>query len=74
MADAIITIKEKNYVLSELSKDIQDLVSIYKRWEIELSDRKIEVFKIEAALKSVGKEIEVRIEAQDLRVACSGST
>lgn len=60
--DAIITIGDKKYPLSSLPKEIQDLISVYRRWEMELSDQKVEVFKLEAALKSVGKEINLRIE------------
>lgn len=63
MTDAVITIKGSTYPLESLPKEIQDLVSVYKRWEVELSNTKVEVFKLEAALKRVGQEIEIRVES-----------
>lgn len=67
--ETVISIKDKQYVMSKLPKEVQDLISVYKLWESELTSQKVEVFKTEAALKSVSKEIEIRMEAHELRVA-----
>lgn len=58
--DAMVSIGGKSYPFSQLPKDLQDLITVYTRWEKELADAKVEVFKLEAALKGISKEIELR--------------
>jgi hypothetical protein len=57
----IVTMKGKQYILATLPKEIQDLISVYVRFEGELSNAKVEVFKLEAAMKQVGREIDLRM-------------
>lgn len=60
--EAVVTIGGKAYQFSILPKEVQDLIAVYSKWERELADAKVEVFKLEAAMKGVSKEIELRME------------
>lgn len=54
----------KEYLISELSPELQKLISFYSQWEAELGDAKVEVFKLEAALRGVTTEIEFRLKKE----------
>jgi hypothetical protein len=56
--------KDVEYIVDKLPLAIQEMVGVYKRFEMELSDARIEVFKLEGAMKSTTQEIDARMEAQ----------
>ena len=56
-----ITSGDKNYSISALPEDLQRLIKLYQLWEEELEQAKIQVFKIEAAIRGLGMELEGRI-------------
>lgn len=58
----VLSLNGKNYPIDELPADIQNLLDIYGIWENELKMAKVEVFKLEAAIKGVSFEIEHRIQ------------
>lgn len=57
----VLSIKGQDYPVAELPQDIQKLIKIYEKWQLELSDKKLEVFKQEAAIRGIEMEIELRI-------------
>jgi hypothetical protein len=62
-----ITVGGKNYLLSTLPHDLNDLIAVYQVWENELTVQRREVFKLEGAIRSITKELETRfnmLEAQ----------
>lgn len=63
-----LTVNEKVFAIDSLPQEIKDLIGIYKNWEeekISAQDKvkyaQIEVFKLDAALKALGAEIETRV-------------
>lgn len=52
-----LNIEGQTYAFKTLTNDVKQLVSIYKRWNLELSDLKIEQAKLEAALRNVSGEM-----------------
>lgn len=52
-----------NFPISSLPEDIKDLISIYQNWEVELKNQRVEVFKLEAAIRGVSTEIQSRVRA-----------
>lgn len=57
----VLTVNGKDYPLDSLPADIKNLIDVYGRWQGELKEAKIEVFKLEAAVRGVESEIELRI-------------
>lgn len=53
--------KGEKLPLSSLPKDVQDLFEIHMKWEAELATARVEVFKLEAAIRGLGSEIEHRL-------------
>lgn len=62
-APAMLTINGKEYVIQNLPAEVQEMIRIYQTWEQELVKQRLEVFKLEAAMKGVGFEIEHRLAA-----------
>lgn len=56
-----LAINGKEYPIDQLPGDIQNLLNIYSKWETELKAAKVEVFKLEAAIKGITVEIETRV-------------
>ncbi len=56
-----ITFRGKNIPIAALPKDITDLLDVHNKWEVELSEARVEVFKLEAAIRGIGSEIEHRL-------------
>ena len=56
-----ITYKGATIPLSALPKDITDLLDLHTKWEGELSAARVEVFKLEAAIRGLGSEIDHRL-------------
>lgn len=56
-----LSIRGKDYTVSDLGPDIQNLLDLFGKWEAELKQSKVEVFKLEAALKGLSAEIEHRV-------------
>lgn len=57
----VLSIKGKDFPVPQLPQDIQNLIKIYEKWQLELADKKLEVFKQEAAIRGIEVEIETRI-------------
>jgi hypothetical protein len=57
----VLTLNGKEYPLDSLPADIKNLIEVYGRWQGELKEQRIEVFKLEAAIRGVESEIELRI-------------
>jgi hypothetical protein len=60
-----LTINGKEHPVTSLPQDVQNLLSIYAKWENELKASKVEVFKLEAAIKGLSIEIETRMQQID---------
>ena len=60
MSDTI-TINKKSYQIDELPGDIQELIRLYQEWDNDLTTSRKAVFKNEAALRTLGNEIEIRV-------------
>lgn len=60
--DQTLSINGKDHSISSLPSDIQNLLVIFSKWETELKTAKIEVFKLEAAIKGLSAEIELRVK------------
>ena len=56
-----ITFRGKTIPISALPKEITDLLDVHGKWEEELSHAKIEVFKLEAAIRGISIEIDHRL-------------
>lgn len=61
-----ITFNDKTYILEALPQDVQEFIAIHKLWHDELNQQRREVFKLEAALRGLLTEIDVRIKAFEL--------
>ena len=61
-----LTINGKEYSILMLPADVQHLLSIYAKWENELKTAKVEVFKLEAAIKGLSMEIDTRVRQSEL--------
>lgn len=58
-----VTIQGKDYVEEDLPLEIRQLISINKTWNKDLVDAKLEVSKVEAALRELAREIVDKITA-----------
>jgi len=56
-----LSLNGKNYPVDSLPSDVKNLLGIYSKWGSELKNAKVEVFKLEAAIKGISAEIELRI-------------
>lgn len=63
MKSTSITIGEKTIEVESLPPEIKQFLAIYSAWEDELSAAKVEVFKLEAAIKGLSQEIEIRLKS-----------
>ena len=52
-----------NFPIKDLPADLQELISIFQQWEVQLKTQKVESFKTEAAIRAVSSEIQTRIKA-----------
>ena len=59
----LLTIENVDYYVDELPAEIQGLIKIYDAWHEDLAKARVEVFKIEAAIKGLSLEIEARVNA-----------
>jgi len=53
----VITIEDKEYTIDELTDEQRSLVGIYRSWSSELNELRLEVAKVEAALRDLTREI-----------------
>ena len=58
-----ITAGGNTYSIAGLPEDVQKLIQIYQNWEVELQAARTEVFKLEAAIRGLGIELEGRFKA-----------
>ena len=58
----MITSNGESYFIDTLPADLQRLVHLYQRWENELHEQQIEVFKTEAAIRGLSAELESRFK------------
>jgi hypothetical protein len=70
---ATLTLGEKEYDTERLPDEIQHLITVYSKWQEELAAQRVEMFKLEAALKSVSLEIEYRIKQIEPIVTAANS-
>lgn len=55
--DQLVKINGTDHRFGDLPKEIQEMVAILSRWNMELMEKRIETVKIEHALKSMTNEI-----------------
>ena len=60
-----ITFNGKNYLIESLPSDVQDLINLHTAWDRELLQARHEVFKLEAALRGLLPEMDIRLKAVD---------
>ena len=65
----MITVNGKSYPIDNLPGDIKELIGLYQQWEGELLNAKREAFKIEAALKGITVEMELRLQKYEESLA-----
>lgn len=67
MSEATITIAGKTYNEADLSDKTKQLVSIYRKWNQDLMEARLDMSKTEAALRELSREIvesvQVAVEA-----------
>ena len=61
----VLSLGGKDYPIASLPADVQNLLAIYGKWDNELKNAKVEVFKLEAALKGISLEIEIRLKQHE---------
>ena len=59
--EPVVTLHGKDYALNVLPQDVRSLIEVHGIWQEETKKAKIEVFKLEAAIRGVEAEIETRI-------------
>lgn len=59
--DPVVTLHGKDYPMSTLPQDVRNLIEVHGLWQEETKKAKIEVFKLEAAIRGIEAEIEIRI-------------
>ena len=62
LESATITVNEIEYIVNELPSEIVRLIELHERWEAELKRLQEDVFKQQAAIRSIAAEIKIRIE------------
>ena len=58
-----ITFNNKVYVIDQLPANLQEFIAIYQSWNNDLVVQRREVFKLEAALRSLINELELQFKA-----------
>jgi hypothetical protein len=58
-----IQVGDKHLLVKMLPQEVQDLINIHELWVEQLETAKLEVFKLEAALRGLMTEIEVRVSS-----------
>jgi len=64
-----VTFNDKAYDLESLPQDVKDLISVHQMWNTELVEQRRNVFKTEAAMRSVLNELETRFKQVDADAA-----
>jgi hypothetical protein len=64
-----VTFNNKVYLLAALDTQMQDMIKIHQLWQQEHETARREVFKLEAALKGLMSELELRFKAVDSAAA-----
>ena len=64
---ATLTLGGKDYDTEALPGELQNLINIFSTWEGELRQARVEVYKLEAAVKSIALEIEMRIKQLEVK-------
>lgn len=67
--EQMLEIDGKFYPISELPKEVTDMLGLFTRWTNEKTEAIIELQKIDAALKSLGTEITARVAVYDAQKA-----
>lgn len=52
-----ITIGSQQFDLDKLSDNAKHLIGIHRKWVLELEEKRLEVAKVEAALRDLAKEL-----------------
>ena len=62
-----ITIDEKEYNFDELTEEQKGLVNIYRTWSTDLNDLRLEIAKLESALRDLTRDItsSVSVKVED---------
>jgi len=68
-----ITFNNKVYQIGALPADVQELIGIHQSWTNELGGQRREVFKLEAALRGLLSELELRFNAVDAATASTNT-
>ena len=66
-----ITVNGNTYSMTNLPPEIKELIAIYQAWDVELIAQRREVFKLEAALRALSGEIELRFKNLEERNAAA---
>jgi len=64
-----VTFNDKAYDLESLPQDIKDLIAVHQTWNTEIVEQRRNVFKTEAAMRSVLNELETRFKQVDVETA-----
>jgi hypothetical protein len=64
-----VTFNDKVYDLEGLPQEVKDLINIHQMWNTELVEQRRNVFKTEAAMRSVLNELETRFKQVDTDAA-----
>ena len=60
--DPILTIGDFSLPISQYPEEVVRLYSLHVKWKEELEEKKLEVFKQEAAIRGIESEIMFRVE------------
>lgn len=66
-----VTFNNKTYLIQALPQDVQELIGVHQTWNGELTNQRREVFKLEAAIRGLMSELEIRFKAVDDAAAAS---
>lgn len=62
-----VTIQDKEYDENALPSEVQQLIAIYRKWTNEVAEARLEVTKIDAAIKELSREVVSRIDAAGIK-------
>jgi hypothetical protein len=70
--DPILTIGDFSLPISQYPEEIVRLYSLHIKWKEELEEKKLDVFKQEAAIRGIESEIMFRVEQLKESVSSNG--
>lgn len=69
----VLTVDGTTYVVSDLSQNVQRLVQIYNHWRQQQVDARLELSKIDAALRSLSNEIVLAMQKEQEEATAEGA-